>query len=48
MMETHSVFRALAQFASVDNMSMMKEQKATRALTRKHLHTMKLIGEALV
>ena len=44
---SYNTLRALAQFASVDSMRMMNEQKATRALTRKHLHTIKLERGAL-
>ena len=34
--------RAHATFANAENRSIKKEQKATRALTRKHLQTIKL------
>ena len=46
-LRAHRVLRALAQLASVDTMSAMKEQNATRALTRKHLQTIKLEREDL-
>jgi hypothetical protein len=40
--KAYNMLTALAQFASVDNKSRMNVHKATRALTRRHLHTIKL------